>query len=635
MRMRRGRVTGWSPVAVAVGALLTPTSAGAQTMTTSVAPPPQPITVAVIEFDLPSFGDIQPGAMVVDTQGNDRNRVWFVTRLGNPGMPQRVIRVDPAKSMMKASAQWTSWDLSETTGFTGGLRRIRPSNDRRFVFVRTAVNIQRIDTQACDNVAQTCQRTVWTDQAGENVSDVAIDDRNNVFTTFATVPLDPTNFTPADAALSYVQMLTPGPFPGNITINQGATVTHWQVGGGAGFCQSASTSGPCLSGIAVHPNKRNLVYYSEPGGRDPVTGVVLFGNNIGELNTLTNQVRRWSLSAVGAFEPRQLQLTNGGNRVWVVTGSGDLVSLDPINNKMTLHQMPGMGFEDPFGVAPDDDVVGYTGTGLNIVGMVHPRFNPIPVTPITTTITPTTAPVDVAGEPAVMRSGTADPHRKLVAGTVSRKGDGIFVEADINTSNDPSTEPLGISPNKGKAQGTFFYAVGINATTNDPNQPNKLLRFGFVRFRLQDKVVRPRDDDDPNDGWTGTDAGTFTPTVGDNDGDGLDDAYDNPTNWENVQVGNPTAIGGGGFADFTVATTTTSLALIATAVGDNPLNPIAVEVYNPGGLLVANSAPTGGVAAATVALPLAGTYTVRVKNYGMTGVTSTPTLIVREPTSPF
>jgi hypothetical protein len=213
-------------------------------------------------------------------------------------------------------------------------------------------------------------------------------------------------------------------------------------------------------------------------------------------------------------------------------------------------------------------------------------------------------------------------------GMVFKKADGIFVEADIgpNSGND-SMEPLGISPNKGKGQGTFFYAVGLNGNGAD--------RMGFVRFRLQDKIMRPRDDDDPNDGWTGTDSATLTPSLGDNDGDGLDDAFDNPTNWENVQVGNPTVIGGGGFADFTVATTTTSLALIATAVGDNPLNPIAVEVYDPSGLLVANSAPTGGVAAATVALPLAGTYKVRVKNYGMTGVTSTPTLIVREPTSPF
>ena len=609
--MTRGRVTRWGPVAFAVGALLTPTSAGAQATTTI-------ITVPLIEFDLPSAGDIQPGAMVVDTQGGDRNRVWFVTRLGTAVAPQKVFRVDPAKSMMKGNAQWMSWELSATTGFTGGLRRIRPSNDRRFVFVRTAVNLQRIDTQACDNVAQTCQRTVWTDQLGENVSDVAIDDRNNVFTTFATLANpSATTITAAEAAQSYVQRLTPGPFPGNgVTQLQAVTVTRWQVGGGAGFCQSASAGGPCLSGIAVHPSNRNLVYYSEPSG-----------NNIGELNVATGNVRRWSLTAVGATEPRQLQLTNGGSKVWVVTGSGDLVSLDPSNNKMTRHQLPGANLEDPFGVAPDDDVVGYTGTGEAVVGMVHPRGNPKTVPPVPDTVTPVTALVDIAGEPAPFDSGVTPPQRKLVDGMVTRKADGIFVEAIISTPPNDSDQPLGISPNKGKGQGTFFYAVGTNLSGAN--------RIGFARLRLQDKIAHPRDDDDPNDGWTGTDAATLTPTLGDNDGDGLDDTFDSPTNWENVQVQNPTAISAGQFADFAVATTATSLALIATANTDNALSPVAVEVYDPNGLLVANSTPTVGIAAATVALPVAGTYRVRVKNYGMTAMTSTPMLIVREPTIPF
>jgi len=34
----------------------------------------------IIEWDVQQAGDVSPGAMVVDTRGEDSNRVWFVTR---------------------------------------------------------------------------------------------------------------------------------------------------------------------------------------------------------------------------------------------------------------------------------------------------------------------------------------------------------------------------------------------------------------------------------------------------------------------------------------------------------------------------------------------------------------------------
>src|SRR6185436_15290694 len=132
--------------------------------------------------------DAQPGAMVVDSQGHDKNRVWFVTRLG---APQRAFKFEPPKSLMTGLARWTSWELSETggPGFSGGLKKMRPSYDRRFVVVRTQNSLQVIDTKDCDNaVNPTCKRTVWLDQVPEviSVSDVAVDDVNNIYT--ATTP---------------------------------------------------------------------------------------------------------------------------------------------------------------------------------------------------------------------------------------------------------------------------------------------------------------------------------------------------------------------------------------------------------------------------------------------------------------
>ena len=130
-------------------ALLAPTDASAQTVENK--------TAHAIEWDLPAQADASPGAMVVDSEGYDKDWLWFVTRLGNP----RVFRMNPWKSPMKGSAQWTSWDSSEDSFTTGGVRRLKASNDCRYVVVRTANSIQRVDTQSCD--ANTCARAEWLD----------------------------------------------------------------------------------------------------------------------------------------------------------------------------------------------------------------------------------------------------------------------------------------------------------------------------------------------------------------------------------------------------------------------------------------------------------------------------------------
>src|SRR3954469_3172903 len=83
-----------------------PTLASAQG--TSV--PVTPGTAHLIEWDLstlPDQVDGNPGAMVVDTRGEDSNRLWFITRISDPAAapvssPQRIYRFDPAISLYKS-----------------------------------------------------------------------------------------------------------------------------------------------------------------------------------------------------------------------------------------------------------------------------------------------------------------------------------------------------------------------------------------------------------------------------------------------------------------------------------------------------------------------------------------------------
>jgi len=610
---------------LAAGCTLLSGTALAQTPLSTVTTITSTPQARLIEWDLPPQNDVAPGAMVVDTQGDDRNRIWFVTR---SGAPPHAYRMDFPSSLMKGNARWTSWELSRFAVTTGGIadRRIRPSKDRRFVFVRTiAVNpqggvvttLERIDTGNCSGTPQTCERLVWTTTFNEtvlelNVSDVAIDDSNNVFTTHS-----PHN----DPASSYVERLTPGS-----PSTADAAVTRWTVDGGAGLC-SGSTSDPCVAGIAAHPSNRSLVYFSAETA-----------NAIGELNTTTNKIRLWSLAALSTAScttppcapidgPRQLHIDRSG-KVWTVTRSGHLVSLRPNNNLMTAHLMPSADVADPFGVAPDDDVVGYTNAGTNKVGMLIPRakaFVITPATPLAVDRVDTTA--KPSPERAVVASAPVSPNGKTVPAQVTRNPDGTYVEALIDVGNNSFT-PLGITPAKAKAEGTFFYTVGFSEGAN---------RVGFVRLpRAKEKLKQPRDDDDRDDGWTGEDHWHDWhdhANSNDDDDDGIANGQDSPSGQETVSGGDITPLASGQTVDYTMTASPTTLALIAMAEADDPLAQIGIDVFNAQGLLVARSAPALGIAVAQVALPSAGAYTWRVRNYGG-AVNYTPSSIVREPPLP-
>jgi hypothetical protein len=585
-------------------------------------------TAHIVEWDLPAQADASPGAMIVDSQGHDKNRLWFVTRLGEP----RVYRMDPSKSLMAGSAQWKAWALSPFTPTVGGLRKLRGSWDRRYIFVRTSESIQRIDTLSCDST--TCARLEYLDQLGSvNVSDMAVDDQNNLFTTGTDNPGDPT--------VSYVQML---PFGSAVTNGSSgnATVTRWTVGGGAGFCAdlgNTTTSFPCVSGIAALPSNRNLVYYSEPYGTDGL-------GNIAELNIATNNVRRWSLAALppdtdGGIvkQPRQLAIDRWGV-IWVITGSGHLVSLDPCQNRMRKHAVPSALASDPFGLAPDDDVVGYTDTARNMIGMLLPKGPTVCVSPTTLCAPKACLSKTVMGQLADVSSGSVPPQGKVIQATITTKTDGVFVEAQLDSAppsnpsaTNDSVSPLGITANKGKAQGTFFYAVGANGT-------GTANRVGFVRMPMPEKVRHPRDDDDAEDGFDHDHHPSGWHNQGqrgddDDDDDGIGGDNDSPTAHENVNVNDDAPVQGGQHVDYPMVASPTSLALIfvATSVND-PLAQLKVDIYDSLGMLMATSAPTPGLGIATVLLPAAGNYTARVSNLGVTSNTHTPMSIVREPPEP-
>jgi hypothetical protein len=416
-------------------------------------------------------------------------------------------------------------------------------------------------------------------------------------------------------------------------------VTRWTVGGGAGFCADlgrTTTSFPCLSGIDTPGGNSKLVYYSEPEGGPDGNGA------IGELNTQTNVVRRWAFTTLPpdadggvVQQPRQLHIDRFG-KVWVITGSGHLVSLDPSTNRMTRHAIPNAVLADPFGLAPDDDVVGYTDAGVSTprVGMLIPQGTAIYVTPTCVTIPPTTPTITAMGERSTVMTGSVPPAGFVVPATITRKTDGVYVEAMIGANGGHDSEsPLGITANRGKGQGTFFYAVGLPGS-------GTVDRVGFVRLPMPKKVKHPRDDDDPEDGndhshhqagWHTHQAGDDDGATDDDDDDGVGAQFDLPTAHEDVMVGEPVALNAGQAADYTIIAPASTMAVIASVVADNPASLIEVDILNPLGVVVATSQALPGTAVATLALPSAGTYTARVRNLSLGPLTHTPTLIVRTP----
>ena len=622
-------------------------------------------TTTVIEWDLPATVDERSGGILVDMVGGI-NQVWFITRIGMP----RAYRLDLKAGKRVSDAQWFSWPLDAMAGPTSGLRRMKTSKDKRFIFVRSADSLQRIDTASCTTALNsstvTCKRTEWRYDFmtppdpgavminAESGSDIAVDDSNSVFTA-ATLANLPSDGTPVFSSVNpvpntnFIERLNPNSSTNN--------VTRWYVSGGAGGpCGSDvinAASNPCLSGVAVNSSSKDLVYYAEPVGPTGGTG----DGAIGELNTRTNQVRRWTFEKLNAAfqaqgdtdlvqEPRQLQFDSDGT-LWAITGSGHLVSLDIRRNRMTKHALPVRFDNDLFGVAPDGGLIGYTdsSTTRNTVGMLAPARNALPVTPTSTPVDYAVFSKDATTVDVERATGTTSPSPKVIDTKRTTKEDGTFSEGTIFSGTDDSSMPLGLTPDRSASVGTFFYAVGIAGTAPMVN------RIGRIRLpRVNERARVERDDDDADDDGIRADVDDDNDNDGiknafdadnDNDGipdvmdddddnDGIEDSFDTPDHKETKQTSAQDIVAGDYALDQFTLNSGTLLAVLS-ATSSNPLASVSVEVLNDAGQVVASSLASPAAAVLTwTPPPTGGVFTLRVKNQSAAPCTISTKILTRE-----
>jgi hypothetical protein len=638
---------------VALLALVGAGPAGAQTLNSAfISGTTCPMQAQVVEWDLPDGGtDFQPGAIFVDVRGSHESGhpIWFVTRIGIPGDDHKVYRLEPRNK--RQSAPFTSWTLNADGITTGGLRRVHASRDGGLVAVRMLRFLQLISTGKCVNQADgttTCRRFNFLDDPGSlGVSDVAIDDYHNVFTT-ATSPASDLS----EPDVSYVQRLRGGAIttvqPGVVSVK----VTRWFVGGGAGVCKLNDQATDCIAGVATKRGDSTLVYFSAPAD-----------NVIGELNTATNTVRRFPLAAVGARDPRQIDVDNEGV-VWAVAGSGHLVRIDP--NKrlsgcssycaaMSSHAVPESTLQDPFGVTIDrggrrgrndndqfrNEFVGYTAPGTSEVGLLLPNGKLVSVPAPPSPAPPDEDVITGTEEQSLKNTGAADPMAKKVTVTVADKADGTFLEAQIAEGG--SFAPLGITPDHRGRFGTFYYAVG------EPMDPSALKRIERVTFpRVPRRPDNPRDNDDHDDdgvrddkdadkdddgvpnGMDNDDDNDCVPNDmdDDDDGDHLEDKHDRADRREEKWTEwGPAAAGSSNSYTVTTTSSTTLLTIVATA--SDLTAPISLEILTPAGIAVSTGLPTPGTAVATFVPLTVGNHTVRVKNHGLSTV-NVETLLITQ-----
>jgi hypothetical protein len=625
-------------------------------------PAPLPTSTRVIEWDLPANFDGRPGAISMDPSyglsihSNGGNKLWFVTRDGLP----RVFTLEPGKDLKRDWAKWTSWRLDTTaSGPTGGLKKIKSSLDRRFVFVRTALAVQKIDTLSCRQGIDTlaippqpaivCDITTFRDEIPElhNTSDVAIDNRHFVYTAV----------TPGgDPLTAYVQRLD-----GSASRSKcggqpcpPAEIVRWHIGGGAGNCFSEGPSDPCIAGVAVHPKYSHLVYVSEMADNE-ITEIDTNSKSCSCASSQT-KIRSWKLSALGpeVSGPRQLNIDQDG-LIWVITSSNHLVSLNTKTNRMTKHAIPPGLAQDPFGVAPDGGLIGYTTNDFvgqkHKVAMVSPKGYGTVVPPQSRWVTRETRQTQPECVDGVREVGSVCPFERQVPIEVTEKTDGVFIEAlvdqNVGVSTHSSRLPLGLTPDRDKAVGAFFYAVG--EADGLPSGLSTINRVGFTRLPMlnqkgkhhrddedcdDDGKKRGHDDDDDDDGHKNHDDadddgdGILDFLDDDNDNDGIKDADDRSDSREKQDYYS-SDLASNAVEEFPVIAGAAST-FVAVATASNPLSFVSIEIVNPSGLVVFGGVPTPGVATATIVAPPAGDYIVRVKNHSVGGAAVETMLLTRD-----
>jgi len=131
-----------------------------------------------------------------------------------------------------------------------------------------------------------------------------------------------------------------------------------------------------------------------------------------------------------------------------------------------------------------------------------------------------------------------------------------------------------------------------------------------------DGVKDDKDLDDDNDGLPDS-------VDNDDDDDGIEDAFDSKLTAEeqSTEVVN---LGRGEEAKYALAASSTTVKLNAV-IAEGQL--LALDILNPAGVVIASSLPTVGRAVVTVPATVAGVYTLRVRNIGLTDVASKLTVI--------
>ena len=112
---------------------------------------------------------------------------------------------------------------------------------------------------------------------------------------------------------------------------------------------------------------------------------------------------------------------------------------------------------DPWGLAPDDDVIGYTGADTNKVAMLFPKYS-VGLHRANPGFAPYTLPNPGDPEASSVVTGSVRASRRWSTRPQQKERRHVV---SVHQHQNDWLSPLGIGANHGKAQGTFFYTVRL------------------------------------------------------------------------------------------------------------------------------------------------------------------------------
>jgi hypothetical protein len=353
--------------------------------------------------------------------------------------------------------------------------------------------------------------------------------------------------------------------------------------------------------------------------------------------------------------PRQLIVDNDGI-VWGITTTGEVFSLriDRYTNKgiVTRHNpLPGHSLiEYMFSVAPDGGTIGFTDSDGDKVSLVFPNKNSkFNVTPVTEYVPAETGTLVGIRDTPDKSTHLVTPIMAKADTLVYSQTDGSYRETDISSGKTDkmvstgSLTPTGMAADTARRTGSFYYAVGHRALGVVSHRIGQLL----MKIEPDKELQERRDDDDQdNDGvdndQDSDDDDDGTPDVSDDDddndcipdlmdhdkdNDGIDDEYD--TKDRETMKKDSGSMAPGQAIMYEMETDANSLALLAVVEAANTAAPFAIDIVNPAGTVVLTVPSVAGRAVAATTPALAGFYTIRLRNTGVTSTTYKTTLIGR------